>query len=230
MGRQGDGETVAGSLRLRVSPSILFLRLLRLRRGGDVALSDLYERVFAQLLHVLLSRFFGSFHRRCAANGVLNVGVFKRAQGGGLSVVEPIYLESVLESDWLSHLSGFERRDGGFDLRFELAWFESTDLALLRARRATRRRVLLRRVGKALARPKLRNQALGPLIDFVSRVTFERQEDLRDRHLARRPELVLILLVEVAAVLVVQTLEDRGKHLALNDVLLLKALANLRPR
>jgi len=111
----------------------------------------------------------------------LNVGVFEGAQGGGLSVVEPIYLESVLESDssvtspalsveTAASTSGLS--SPGLKVRPCPSAREKGDSPA--SSPAPRR--------QSSCRPKLDYEAFSPLIDFVSRVTFERQEDLRDRH------------------------------------------------
>ena len=102
--------------------------------SGDVALCNLDERVVAQFFHVLLSRFFGSFHRRRASDGVLHFDAFKGKHGREFLIVEANDLKPVLQPYRLGYLTYFERRGCGGDVFLEFTWLERAQLAVLSAR------------------------------------------------------------------------------------------------
>jgi hypothetical protein len=150
----------------------------------------------AQLGQELLARFVGTFHRRRAAYEVLNLGILVGAQLCRRALVNSNYLKSVLQSEGFGYLADLQRGNCRGKILFELALLEGSELALLSARSAACRRVLIDGFGEVLARAYLGNKAPGALIDFVSGVTLERKENLRYRYVTRSCEHLFVAFVK----------------------------------
>src|SRR5205085_3509962 len=138
---------------------------------------DLNEGFFAQLLQVLLARIFGAIHGRRAGDHLLHFLLVVGAHSDVFAGVNANDQKAILHADWLSDLTGLQRRNGGGHLFAQLVGLEGAELALLSARSAGDGRVGLDRLRKAAAGAQLGNDAARTLFDFSRRVAFERDED-----------------------------------------------------
>src|SRR4030095_9514194 len=128
-------DVPSSPLDLQLAGSILVLVGLISGFGlsRSIAVEDLDEAILSQLLQILLASIVGAFHSRRAADRVLHIGIFELPQLGLFLIVEAYYLKSVLESNPLGHIAGFESRDCRSEIFLEFPLLECAELAVLSA-------------------------------------------------------------------------------------------------